>query len=340
MYAQIWVCKNKQGIILPFRIAHVGAGSWCGQVHGPALQRLAQRSLVALEAICDLQLVRARNFRDRFHYRIATDDLREMLETAQPDAIVCTVQPSATAALVRSLLPLRIPLFIEKPPGISLREARALAAASEEADAFTFVAFNRRFIPSIVRLKEWATRNTVRFARAEMLRTNRLECNFAIETGIHVFDAIRFLMGHPEYLEVKPRAHDNTTACDYSVRFDFSNSAVAEISLMLNTGMRRESYYLGAPGASAEAALGPAYSSPLCFQGDRQWSGESIIESNTLVNDPLIDDGILGEYEEFFRLLNERVPSTCSLTDAALSMQLAEAVQHNYSGPLLPLMMT
>jgi predicted dehydrogenase len=340
MYAQIWgCCRNKQET-LPFRIAHVGAGSWSRQVHGPALRRLAEGSLVALEAICDLQMERAREFRDRFHYRLATDDIREMLETAQPDAIVCTVQPSATTPLVHSLLPLRIPLFIEKPPGICLQEARDLAAASEAADVFTFVAFNRRFIPSIVRLKEWTTRNTVRFARAEMLRTNRLEGDFAIATGIHLFDAIRFLIGHPEYIEVKSRAHDNATACDYLVQFDFSNSAAAEISLMLNTGMRRESYYLGAAGASAEAALGPAYSSELCFQGYRQWSGESITQFNMLVNDPLVDDGILGEYEEFFRLLTRRVPSTCSLTDAALSMQLAEAVQNNYSGPLPPLMIT
>jgi predicted dehydrogenase len=120
------------------------------------------------------------------------------------------------------------------------------------------VAFNRRFIPSIVRLKEWTTRNTVRFARAEMLRTNRLERNFAIETGIHVFDAIRFLMGHPEYVEVKPRTHDNTTACDYSVRLDFSNSAVAEISLMLHTGVRRESYYLGAASGRQAPRRKPA----------------------------------------------------------------------------------
>ena len=324
---------------MTFRIAHVGAGAWSRQVHGPALHRLAQCSLVALEAICDLQLDRAREFRDRFHYRIATDNLREMLETARLDAIVCTVEPSATAALVRSLLPLRIPLFIEKPPGICLQEAKELAVASEAADAFTFVAFNRRFIPSIVRLKKWTTRNTVRFARAEMLRTNRLERDFAIGTGIHVFDAIRFLMGHPEYIEVKRRAHDDATAWDYSVRFDFSNSVVAEISLMLNTGLRQESYYLGAAGASAEAALGPAYSSKFCFQGDRQWSGESVTELNPLVDDPLVDDGILGEYEEFFGLLAKGLRSTCSLTDAALSMQLAEAVQNNYSGPLPPLML-
>jgi myo-inositol 2-dehydrogenase / D-chiro-inositol 1-dehydrogenase len=322
---------------LPFRIAHIGAGAWSRYAHGPALQRLAQRSLVSLELICDIQIERAHQFRNLFHYRFASDNVHEMLPEVRPDAIVCTVQPSATAELVRSLLPLRIPLFIEKPPGVSLVEATSLAAASVTSGAFTFVAFNRRSIPSLVRLKEWAAHHTIRFARAEMLRTNRLEPDFAIATGIHAIDTIRFLMGDPESIEVKPRPHDNSAANDYSVRLNFANSVVAEISLMLNSGLRRESYFLSSEGATAEAALDSAYSSELGFQGDRQWSGEAITQQHLLAGDPLIDGGFLGEYEEFFRLLCEGAPSTCSLTDAAHSMQLAEAVQNNYSGPLPPI---
>ena len=322
---------------MPLRVAHVGAGEWSRYAHGPTLERLAQRSLVSLELICDLQIDRARQFRDLFHYRLASDNIHHMLGEVRPDVIICTVQPSATAELVRSLLPLRIPLFIEKPPGISLPEATSLAAASTAAETFTFVAFNRRSIPSIVRLKQWATHHTIRFARAEMWRTNRLEPDFAIATGIHALDAIRFLMGHPVSIEVIPHPHHNSTVCDYLVRLNFANSATAEVSLMLNTGLRRESYFLSSSGATAEAALGSAYSSDLCFQGDREWFGETITAQHSLVNDPLVDGGFLGEYEEFFRLLAGGVPSTCSLTDAAYSMQLAEAVQNHYSGRLPPL---
>lgn len=323
---------------MPLRIAHIGAGEWSRYAHGPALQRLARQSVVSLELICDLQIERARQFRDLFDYRLASDNIRESLTEVRPDAIVCTVQPAATAELVKSLLPLGIPLFIEKPPGISLAEATSLAAASVAAEVFTFVAFNRRAIPSIVRLKQWAAHHPVRFARAEMLRTNRIEPDFAIETGIHALDAVRFLMGDPESIEVTPRFRANSHACDYSVRLSFPNSAVAEISMMLNTGLRRESYFLSSEGATAEAALGSAYSSPLSYQGYRQWSGEKIISEYPLTNDPLIDGGFLGEYEAFFHALAEGAPSPCSLSDAARSMQLAEAVQDHYSGLLPPLL--
>ena len=320
----------------PIRIAHVGAGEWSRYAHGPTLQRLAQQGRVSLEAICDLDIERARHFRDLFGYRLASDNILAALDDARPDAIVCTVQPSHTFELVQSLLPLRVPLLIEKPPGLSVLEAKALAAASIAAGTFTFVAFNRRFIPSIVRLKQWSAQHPFLFARAEMLRTNRLEPEFVAATGIHALDAIRFLMGDPEFIEVRSCQHHNSPACDYWIRLAFANSATAEISLMLNTGLRRESYLLTASGAAAEATLGHPYGSDLSFQGDRYWSQEKIIEEHPIVEDSLVNGGIVGEYEEFLRLLDAGAPSTCSLTDAACSMQLAEAVQKNYSGPFPP----
>jgi len=170
-----------------------------------------------------------------------------------------------------------------------------------------------------------------------MWRTNRLETEFATGTGIHVLDAIRFLMGNPESIEVEARLHENTAAHDYLVRLKFADAAIAEVSLMVDTGLRRESYFLIAEGATAEATLASAYSSDLCFQGDRQWAGETITEQHSLVDDPLIDGGFLGQYEEFFQLLAEGKPSTRPLSDAAYSMQLAEAVQRRFSGRLPPL---
>ena len=290
-------------------------------------------SLWSLYAICRLSALA----RFLFHYRLASDNIHEMLAEARPDAIVCTVQPTATAELVKSLLPLHIPLFIEKPPGVSIAEASSLASASIAASAFTFVAFNRRAIPSIVQLREWAMQHPVRFARVEMLRTNRLEPEFVTGTGIHVFDAIRFLMGDPERIEVESRPHDNPAVRDYAVRLRFPGSATAEISLMVNTGLRRESYYLSSDGTTAEATLGSAYSTELGYQGYREWSGEAITRELALTGDPLIDGGFLGEYENFFHLLEEGAPSTCSLGEAARSMQLAEAVRNQYCGDLTPL---
>ncbi len=171
---------------------------------------------------------------------------------------------------------------------------------------FTFVAFNRRFIPSLVRLKRWTLENPVRIMRAEMLRTNRMEPEFAIATGIHVLDTLRFLLGNPTEIEVRRRRYRSSDACDSWVRLQFANAAEAEISLLLNTGIKRETYRLTADGASAEAALGAAYNADTSFQGDRYWRDEKIVEQHPIAEDRLVDDGIVGEYEEFIRLVTAR----------------------------------
>lgn len=322
---------------MPFRIAHVGAGEWSHYAHGPTLARLAERSIVSLELICDLQIERARQFQQQFHYRETSSDIHKSLSSVRPDAIVCTVQPSATLQLVQSLLPLRIPLFIEKPPGISLAESCSLASAAVRNGTFNFVAFNRRSIPAIIRLKEWAQQHPVRYARAEMLRTNRIEAQFAINTGIHALDTVRFLLGNPESIEATSNPYPNSSAFDSLVRLHYLNGSVAEIALMLDTGMRRETYRMISEGGSAEVTLGSAYSSDLCRPGELRWSDETLVEQHPVSNDPLIDGGFLGEYEAFFHSLEHGAESRCSLSDAAYSMQLAEAVQNHYSGKLAAL---
>ena len=171
------------------------------------------------------------------------------------------------------------------------------------------------------------------------MRTNRLEPEFAIHTGIHALDAIRFLMGDPKGIEVMAIPHKGAGACDYLVRLNFETSAVAELSLLLHSGMRKEAYRLTSDGATAETTLGSAYSSQLCEPGERYWSGEAMVRRESITDDPLIDGGFLGQYEAFFRSIQDGEAVVCSLRDAAHSMQLAEAVQNRYSGPIKSLVL-
>lgn len=75
-----------------------------------------------------------------------------------------------------------------------------------------------------------------------MLRTNRMEPEFAISTGIYVLDSTRFLLGNATEIEVRHRKYGNSSACDSLARLQFANEVEAEISLLLNTGTKRETY--------------------------------------------------------------------------------------------------
>lgn len=319
---------------MTYRILHIGAGTWSGFAHAPVLQRLAaaRYAQISLEGICDLDADKARCFRDEFGYRKAYGSISRAIDEISPDAIYCTVNPLATFGVISELLPRQIPLFIEKPPGISFEQARALAGLAEKHRTLTYVAFNRRCVPSIQRLKQWTAEHTVRFARGEMLRNARLEPNFAVYTGIHALDCIRFLMGNPQHIEVKQRPYGRADAVDSLVQLDFESGAVAEVDLVLNAGLKRESYFLHSDGESAEAVLSAGYSSEFCTAGDWQYSGNSLARFNEANANALISGGFFGEHLAFFEAVRTGREPNCNLQDAALSMQLAEAVQEGFCG--------
>lgn len=293
---------------MPLRILHIGAGPWSRSIHAPVLQRLGVR----LCGICDIDLPRAEAFRTAFGYERAFSSVSEAVDATEPQAIYVTVNPDATFSVVRPLAPLRIPLFIEKPPGVSGAEARTLADAAHANDTLTYVAFNRRRAPLIARLKIWADRQPPRYARAEMLRWRRAEPRFALETGIHAFDCLRFLMG--EAAQVETHAGDH----GWSAQVHFQSGALADVALITNCGVRRETYALHSAGASAEAVLGV---------GLRTYQSDELTESVDDDPDPLVAGGFVAEHEAFLRSIATGVLPDCTLEDAARSLLLAEAVQ-------------
>ncbi len=294
---------------MPITILHVGAGPWSRAIHAPVLQRLGVR----LGGICDIERARADAFRADFGYQRAFSSLTAAVDATEPEAIYVTVNPDATFAVVRQLLPLRIPLFIEKPPGISSVEGQALADGARASGTLTYVAFNRRRAPLIARLKAWADGRPVRYARAEMLRYNRAEPRFALETGIHAFDCARFLLGEPMHVTTHAAAHG------WSAHIDFQNGAAADVDLITNCGVRRETYSLHLDGASSEAILGV---------GLVAWERGELTASFGDDPDPLVAGGFVAEHEAFLRAIATGIQPDCTLEDAARSLLLAEQVQN------------
>ena len=68
-----------------------------------------------------------------------------MLEKEDLDATVALVEPGSLFHVVRQCLEAGLPTFMEKPPGISLFQARSLARLSEDKNNVT--------IPFVVRIR-------------------------------------------------------------------------------------------------------------------------------------------------------------------------------------------
>ena len=321
----------------PLRAVQIGAGSFCQQFHAPTLRRLSAGDAprITLEAICDLDLERARMFAREFGYARVFNDFRRMIDEVQPDVIYCMVQPAATASVVEQLLPLRIPLFTEKPPGVTVEQAERLAALAGQHDVLNYVAFNRRAMPGILRLKQWAAENgPIRLVQAEMLRNRRLEPEFGIGTAIHPLDCLRFLCGNVTHVETQCNPYPDCAARDFQVRLSFDSGVTAHLSVLVDCGVTRERYLIQVQNQMMEVALGAPYSSAFVPFGEMVYRDNALAMDSPASLDPLVSGGFFGEHNLFLDAVESGRPPLCTLQDARHSLRLAMAVHEEYSGPI------
>ncbi len=321
---------------LPLRAVQIGAGSFCERFHAPALNRLAAAEVprVSLEAICDLNQERAGEFARRFGYAHVYSDFLRMVDEQKPELIYCMVQPSATAAVVAKLLPMGIPIFTEKPPGVTVAQAERLAELAQQYKTMNYVAFNRRAMPGLLHLKHWAEENgAIRYMRAEMLRNRRLEPEFGLGTAIHPLDCLRFLGGDVSEVETRCRPYTDTEASDYLVRLHFHSGVVADLAILVDCGLTRESYLVHAGSRMMEVALGDPYSSSFCKRGEWRYQDNTVAFTELSI-DNLVAGGFLGEHNLFLDAVQSGHLPNCCLQDARHSLRLATAVQQQYSGPI------
>ncbi len=325
-------------MVKPLRAVQIGAGTFAHTFHGPTLQRLSRASNppISLEAICDLDLGRALAFSSEFGYGKAYTDFQKMIEESQPDLIYCMVQPHATAGVLERIFPYLLPIFTEKPPGVSIEEAERLAGLAEEYGAVNYVAFNRRRMPGLQHLQHWAHANApIRYVRAEMLRNRRLEPDFAIGTAIHPMDYLRYLCG--EVVEVRTRClpYAGTQARDFLVQLRFASGLVADLAVLVDCGMLRERYLVQVENSSMEVTIGTGYTSEFFAAGEAVYRNNRVVLEKAGDLDPLIAGGFVAEHEAFLDSVARGANFDCCLQNVHQSLKLAVAVQQEYSGALI-----
>jgi predicted dehydrogenase len=329
-------CAGGLKVSIPLRAVQIGAGDFCERFHAPVLNRLAAGDAprVSLQAVCDLNAERAAGFARKFGYAHVYSDLLRMVDEQKPELIYCMVQPTATALVLEKLLPMGIPIFTEKPPGVTVAQAERLAELAQQHKTMNYVAFNRRAMPGLLHLKQWTEENgPIRYMRAEMLRNQRMEPEFGVGTAIHPLDYLRFLGGEVREVETRCRPYPGTEARDYFVRLHFHSGAVADLAVLVDCGLTRETYLVHAGRRMMEVCLGDPYSSDFCAHGEWCYQVNTVSFTDASMDD-LVAGGFLNEHNLFLDAVESGQLPNCCLQDARHSLRLATAVHQQYSGPL------
>lgn len=223
------------------RIGWIGCGRHAGEMLLPQLTRYP----VTLAALCDVDAAKLAEIGHRYGVpadrRFAT--MEAMLAAGGIDAVGMAVGPDqhrdfAVAALGRGL-----PVFMEKPPGRTGRDARVIAEAAARAGKPVVVGFMKRF--------STANRMAINLARGFGTRASFLGnymtaptyfvrdpdySGFFLHHCVHYLDLVPHLMGPPVRLHA--RKHELAPGkLLLHVDFDFASGALG--TLVMGTHQSR-----------------------------------------------------------------------------------------------------
>jgi predicted dehydrogenase len=139
-------------------IAMVGCGGMPNAVHFPSLTSFDDVEIVA---ICDLvpNLLHERGDkfgipRDRRFELRHPEQYREILQKVKPDGVYVIGQPHVMYDIWTWCLEQKLNLYIEKPMGITLHQARSLTHLAQQNGCITQVSHQRRTAPLLRKMRD------------------------------------------------------------------------------------------------------------------------------------------------------------------------------------------
>lgn len=236
------------------KIAVVGAGRFANTAHYPSL---AQVQDVELVAISDLDERRLAETAGKYAIAGRFQDYRQMLSDAKPDAVYVLMPPAAMLPVALDILARGIPVFTEKPPGMNVGEAQALADAARRAGTFGMVGFNRCYNPAIVEAKRRIENlGAITLVVAEFHKpphpTYQSYGSHIVADVIHSIALLHFLGGSPRTLQVNNRSVGEEGVVDLTTALlEFESGAAGVLISNFTSGPRYERFEIHTTGAGA-----------------------------------------------------------------------------------------
>ena len=183
------------------KVALIGSGG-VAQRHAKVLSGLDDVQIVA---VADVSEAAAKTLADEFG-AAAYAEPEAALDESDPDAVYVCVPPFAHGAAERAALKRALPLFVEKPVGIGLDDAEAIATLVEEVGVVTGTGYHWRTLDTVQRARELLGGTTPLLAHGYWLDKRPpvpwwghrdKSGGQVIEQVAHVLDLSRFLLGEP-----------------------------------------------------------------------------------------------------------------------------------------------
>ena len=178
-----------------FKVCVIGCGNMSKGGHGPSFKKYHDDYKdVCLAACCDLNEEAAKAYMEKFGFDKYYTDYNEMLETENPDVVSLIVPVHLTKSMAIDIMKKGFNIILEKPPGKDIDEINEMIKQAEISNVNVRVAFNRRYAPLLIKLKEMIkeTGEEIFNITYQMYRYGRYDKDFAT-TAIHAIDTVKYI---------------------------------------------------------------------------------------------------------------------------------------------------
>jgi len=304
----------------------IGAGGMANTVHYPSL---ASFSDVEIAAICDLDTQRLNATADKYAVEKRYTDYRKMVEETAPDAVYAIGQPHLMYDVWMWCLEHGLNLYIEKPMGLSIHQARALAHVAEQQGVITQVSFQRRTCPMVVLLRdECLKRGPITHAVCEFYKWAPQPFlgarDHMMDDGVHAIDTLRWMCGG-EVVDIQcTTKRVGTPDINFILAvLSFDTGATGLLVNSWTSGRRIFRVQMHAPGICAEAeheGKGRLYA-----DGDvngTEFDTRAVAGSEEFH----VYAGFAAKNREFINCLKAGTQPASHFGDAVKTMEVAEAI--------------
>jgi virulence factor len=305
----------------------IGAGEMANQVHYPSL---ASFDDVEIAAICDLDGPRLDATSERYGVAKRYADYRTMVEEVAPDAVYAIGQPHTMYDVWTWCLSQGLNLFIEKPLGITMHQARALAGLAESNRCITQVGFQRRSSPMVALLRDKCLGRgpifhaVCTFYKCEITPYHEARDRLT-DDGVHAVDTLRWMCGG-EVVDIQSATKSigvpDLNYITAVLRFD--NGSTGVLMTTWASGRRTFRVEMHSPGICAEAeheGTGRLYA-------DRDTKGSEYDSREVAGSDELfVHAGFQAKNREFINCVKQGGGQPSShFGDAVKTMEVVERI--------------
>lgn len=220
------------------RLGIIGAGKIAAQHLGV----LAEIPKVRVVGITSRTRARAEALATQFGIERVSANADALVREARPDALLILVSVASIFEVVRDAIAFGLPLFIEKPAGMTAAETAELAEAARKRGISTMVGYNRRYYSIFQRGLEIVRRHGPLMAvmveghermaaiRATGKHPEPVLSAWLYANGTHTIDLLRYFGGEVTTAHCLAHRYEEPLGDQFAAIMEFDSGAMGEYS--------------------------------------------------------------------------------------------------------------